>query len=360
MKISLCMIVKNEEEVLPRCLNSVKNLVDEIIIADTGSTDQTVEIANAYTEKIYPFVWNDDFSAARNFSFSKAEGDYILWLDADDFISPENAARFSVLRKQLSEEQPDMVMCPYDIAFDKNGNALSTFFRERLIRRSAGFVWKGRVHECIAPRGKLARSEFRVFHLGSKKVRGARNLHIYQKWAGEEPLGGRDKFYYGRELYYNKLYTEAIAVLTEMLNGEGWYVNKIEACKILSYCYAEKGDRENALSALFRSFQYGEPRASVVCEIAKRFQKDRLREAVFWYEAALNCQDHSEEGDFEEPTARTLIPLLELTCCYFSLGETERAFFYHQKAEELFPEHPSVQYNRKFFRAKGFGLQDRI
>ena len=84
ISISLCMIVKTEELVLGRCLDSVKKLVDEIVIVDTGSTDNTKNIAKEYTDKIYDFIWNDDFSAARNYSFSKGTKDFILWLDADD------------------------------------------------------------------------------------------------------------------------------------------------------------------------------------------------------------------------------------------------------------------------------------
>ena len=70
--ISLCMIVKDEEEILARCLDCVADLMDEIIIVDTGSTDKTKEIARRYTDKIYDFKWENDFSAARNFAFSKA------------------------------------------------------------------------------------------------------------------------------------------------------------------------------------------------------------------------------------------------------------------------------------------------
>ena len=76
--ISLCMIVKNEEEVIGRCLESVKDIVDEIIIVDTGSTDNTKKIVSKYTNKIYDFEWKDDFAAARNFSFSKATKDYMV------------------------------------------------------------------------------------------------------------------------------------------------------------------------------------------------------------------------------------------------------------------------------------------
>ncbi|MEJ9268433.1 glycosyltransferase family 2 protein, partial [Bacillus thuringiensis] len=82
--ISLCMIVKNEVEVLSRCLDAIRDGVEEIIIVDTGSTDATKKVAQQYTAKIYDFEWIDDFSAARNFAFSKATNEYILWLDADD------------------------------------------------------------------------------------------------------------------------------------------------------------------------------------------------------------------------------------------------------------------------------------
>lgn len=83
ISISLCMIVKNEAAVLARCLDSVADLVDEIIIVDTGSTDRTKEIGAKYTDKIYDFQWIHDFSAARNYAFSLASCDYIYSADAD-------------------------------------------------------------------------------------------------------------------------------------------------------------------------------------------------------------------------------------------------------------------------------------
>lgn len=82
ISVSLCMIVKNEEDVLERCLKSVAGLVDEIIIVDTGSTDRTREIATHFTNQIFDFPWQDDFSAARNEAFSHASMDYCMWLDA--------------------------------------------------------------------------------------------------------------------------------------------------------------------------------------------------------------------------------------------------------------------------------------
>ena len=92
--ISLCMIVKNEEAVLARCLDSIADLMDEIIIVDTGSTDHTKEIAAKYTSQVYDFKWTSDFSAARNFSFSKANMDYIYAADADEVLDDFNHERF--------------------------------------------------------------------------------------------------------------------------------------------------------------------------------------------------------------------------------------------------------------------------
>ena len=85
--VSLCMIVKNEEQVLRRCLESAKSFADEIILVDTGSTDKTKEIGKTYGGKIFDFPWRDDFAAARNEAFSKATMDYCMWLDADDVVT---------------------------------------------------------------------------------------------------------------------------------------------------------------------------------------------------------------------------------------------------------------------------------
>lgn len=343
MKISLCMIVKDEEACLARCLESAKPLADEIVIVDTGSKDATAEIAARFTGHVYAFPWEDDFAKARNVSFSHATGDYLMWLDADDVISPENAARFLQLRRTLEETDYDTVMCPYETGGLR-------YFRERVIKNDGAAKWLGRVHECIPPHGKILYSEFTVTHTPGRKDSDARNLRIYRKWAAQEPLSGRDLFYYGRELYYHRLYPEAIAILEKMLASDAWYVNKIEACRVLSDCLLAGGETDRALEALFRSFLYGEPRASALCAIGAIFKRQKkYREAVYWYSQALSCRDHTAEGDFELPACRGITPLLELVVCYYALGDRQNALLYHKKSEVLAPDHPSVAFNRKFF-----------
>src|SRR3989344_5073579 len=100
--ISLCMITKNEEQFLEQCLNSVQELVDEIIIVDTGSTDKTKEIAAKFTDKIFDFKWGDVFSKARNESLKQATKDWILVLDADEQLDQDGIRE--VKKSVLNEE----------------------------------------------------------------------------------------------------------------------------------------------------------------------------------------------------------------------------------------------------------------
>ena len=138
--ISLCMIVKNEETVLARCLDCVKDIADEIIIVDTGSTDKTKEIAYRYTKKVYDFKWCDDFSKARNYSFSKATKQYQMWLDADDIITDSDGNKILKLKENL-DTSIDIVTFKYNTHFDKYNKPILTSTRERLFKREKNYLW---------------------------------------------------------------------------------------------------------------------------------------------------------------------------------------------------------------------------
>ncbi len=161
--VSLCMIVKNEEMHLARCLESVAELVDEIIIVDTGSTDRTVELAFRYTSKVYSHPWKDDFSDARNYSFSKASMDYCMWMDADDILEESDKDKFVQLKRSLSSDI-DIVMMRYHTSFDEAGKPSFSYFRERWIRNCAEYRWVGEVHEVIPPKGKMIYSDVAICH----------------------------------------------------------------------------------------------------------------------------------------------------------------------------------------------------
>lgn len=103
-KLSVCLIVKNEERVLGRCLAYVTQFADELIVVDTGSTDNSVEIAKQFTPYVFLHPRQYSFAEARNYSYSKATGDYIMWIDADDVVSDENIARINALKQRKQQQ----------------------------------------------------------------------------------------------------------------------------------------------------------------------------------------------------------------------------------------------------------------
>lgn len=352
--ISLCMIVKNEEKVLARCLDSVKPAVDEIVILDTGSTDATKDVAARYTDRIYDFPWVDDFSAARNASFAKASMTFTMWLDADDVLLPEDLEALIQLKSQLDTLDADVIMLPYHTGVDETGAPSCRFFRERLLRTGIPLTWKGRVHEAIQHQGRSLRLEKpAITHRSIKTVYTDRNLRIYQAQAAAgEPFSPRDSFYYGRELYYHKRYQEAIKVLEDFLrSGRGWVENNVEACKILSYCYEGLEDDMGAFGALTSSFFFTPPRAELCCELGRLFMKLRLYpNAIFWYELALTCSPADREGAFMNRDCYGYLPCIQLCVCYDALGDHKTAEAYNRRAGG-YKSTAAYQHNLAYFAA---------
>ncbi|MBX7148475.1 glycosyltransferase [bacterium] len=188
-KISLCMIVKNEEEVLSRALESVKGLVDEMIIVDTGSTDNTKDIALSYGARVYDYVWDNNFSNARNYSLSKAEGEWILVLDADEALS---VSSHSLIRELLDTTpnryfkliQTNYITDTSHIHFQFNSLAEEEAagyigYIEvpivRLFKNSADIRYEGIIHEQIPVyknMAGLADTSIRIHHYGFYKKTG--------------------------------------------------------------------------------------------------------------------------------------------------------------------------------------------
>ena len=289
--ISLCMIIKNEEEVIGRCLSTVHEFVDEIIIVDTGSSDKSKEIVKQYTDKIIDFKWIDDFSAARNASFSQATMDYIMWLDADDILLESDVNAFMKLKEEL-DPSIDMVMMKYNVAFDEEGNPTLSYFRERLMKRSMNYQWVSPIHEVITPLGNIEYSNIAITHKKMKSSDSNRNLDIFRKMIEKGmPFDARQQFYYARELYYHQFYQDAINEFHNFLDNEfGWVENKINACVDLANCCKAMNQPKKQLEALFHSFQYDLPRAEICCELGNYFLMDnQLKLAIFWYQQATNC-----------------------------------------------------------------------
>ncbi|WDM21638.1 glycosyltransferase [Paenibacillus polymyxa] len=210
--ISLCMIVKNEEKVLDRCLSSVENKVDEIIIIDTGSTDSTMEIARKYTEKVYSYHWADDFAAARNRSLEYAQSNYILVLDADEYL-------------ESNADLKTVVGSGKDYYLIRIRNLLSfgwahTHTAIRLFVNKPQLKYKNRLHEHLDTMNENYEysnemADFVILHTGymnetlAEKDKLSRNLPIMLKEVAENP-NGYNLFNTGNVYYSLGNYKKAI------------------------------------------------------------------------------------------------------------------------------------------------------
>lgn len=272
--ISLCMIVKNEEKVLARCLDSLKDMVEEIIIVDTGSTDGTKQIATKYTDKVYDFTWNDDFSAARNFAFSKATKEYIYSADADEVIDENNRKKFMKLKEAL---MPEIEIVQMEYLTDMRYNTTENYVKElrpKLYKRLREFVWINPIHETVRLEPVVFDSEIEVLHLPYSN-HCERDLEIFRNIISKDGnLNPKMHMMYARELYKSdmkeeltyakeffektlsrKIMTqedfdkahEAIAVLAKIYNVTN---NDMGLVALLKYALGEMGFKEACLETM--------------------------------------------------------------------------------------------------------------
>ena len=348
---SLCMIVRDEEAVLARCLDSVAGVFDEIVILDTGSRDRTREIAARYTSRVFDFVWEDDFAAARNASFARAEMEYCMWLDADDYLLPDDRAALLRLKEELPAGT-DVVMLRTQTGLDGAGRPACSYYRERLIRNLRRPLWRGFVHEAVAPFGQVLYRDIAITHQKAGPGDPGRNLRIYeQKRRQGEAFDARAEFYYGRELFDHRQYARAAQQLERALaRPDLWRENAIDACRLLAECRRALGEEDAVLPALCRSFRYDRPRAEICCEIG-RFLMERggCAAAAYWYEQALSTPRDDQNGGFVLPDCYGYLPAIQLCVCCDRLGDRAAARRYNDLAGRFWPDSPAYRYNLAYF-----------
>ncbi len=218
-RISLCMIVRDEAVRLPACLRSVADLVQEIIVVDTGSHDTTRDIARSAGAEVFEFPWADDFSAARNESLRHAAGDWIFWMDADELLDETNRARFRALAAGLSNENAAYRM--QQVSPMPGGDIVVS--QERLFRNVPAARWKNRVHETIALALQQAGHQTRatdivISHTGyadpaAYRAKQERDLRLLEVATAENPRDAVSLYDLGRSQIGLRKLAEGIATL---------------------------------------------------------------------------------------------------------------------------------------------------
>lgn len=352
MEISLCMIVKNEEELLERCLECVSSFIDEIILVDTGSTDKTKEIAKDFGALIYDFEWCNDFAKARNYAFSKATKDYIMWLDADDYITKDNIEKIVLLKSTLTPNI-DSVSMHYSLRRDEYGNTVTSLRRNRIVKREKNFKWIGRIHEYLDISGNILPADIYIYH-DKHKTHTDRNLKIYRQMQKENVLfSPRDIYYFANELYYNHLYEEATSQYINFLNTDGWVEDKKNAVANLMQCFEATNQPEMKINALLESLKWTKPRADICCKLADYFfEKKAYTDAIFWYKVALMCTPEKGSMALDFKDYYTWIPTIQLCVCFSLLGDYYMAYYYNELCAKLGCEPSKITHNRNFLTAQ--------
>ncbi len=321
--ISLCMIVKNEEAVLKRCLDSIADLMDEIIIVDTGSTDRTKEIAADYTSKIYDYRWANDFSAARNFSFSKATMEYIYAADADELLDEENHMRFLRLKQALLPEI-EIVQMKYINCSEFNTVLNSQKeYRPKLFRRLRTFTWIDPIHETVRLQPVIFDSDVEILHK-PQSLHSKRDFSIFVKaFEHDGQFSPKIRSMYAKELLKTgdtKDFLNAKPVFQAILENDTTDDARKEASCILAHIYRLEGNK-NEFFKLTMKDMLTTPCSEICYELGTYFLAERdYAEAVLWfynaaYETASILDVHTG-GD---------LPLLGLTECYELLIADEKA-----------------------------------
>lgn len=332
--ISLCMIVKNEEAILSRCLDTVADLVDEIVIVDTGSTDATKEIAARYTKQIYDFTWIDDFSAARNFAFSKATKEYIYTADADEVISPENRQKFLQLKENLLPEI-EIVQMLYgnQLQFGTVYN-FDEEYRPKLFKRLREFVWQEPIHEMVRLEPIIYDSDIVITHMPTTS-HASRDLKNFRKQTREgKKLSKRLQNMYAKELFLAGD-AEDLALAKEyfidvVADPDRDAEEVMEACVVVAKATRLAGEEVNFFKYANKVLVSGGN--SEVCMEMGLFYEEHsdLEEAVIWYYNAV----------YETQ------PILSLECgrrygleglirCYEKMGMSEQVHMYREELNSI-------------------------
>src|SRR5699024_8224310 len=184
--LAVCMIVRDEEKVLDRCLQSIYEIADEIVVVDTGSEDRTKEIASKYTDKVHDFKWIQDFAKARNYAASKAISEWILVLDADEYVDRKDFKRFKETLKSNPPQNEINSIQIYNFTGDK-AQATALNRHSRLYKNNGKIEYYRPIHELLRHKDGPVRyglADLTVFHTGymkgtvEEKEKSERNLSI--------------------------------------------------------------------------------------------------------------------------------------------------------------------------------------
>lgn len=385
-QISLCMIVKNEQAGIERCLRSARPHVDEIVVVDTGSTDATVAIAAGFADRVVKLLdcnnpetgLIEDFARARNFAFDLATNPWVFWLDGDDELVGGEHLR--TLASFAHTHKAAMWQLPYEYTHDANGNCTCIQERERLVCPRGMFRWVHPIHETLsaiepgvtlAGRSRqLVGDKLRVAHRhdAAKPREPDRNLRILEAWyAKQGEADARTLFYLGRELSYTPQTDRAVQILSRYIELSGWDEEKCLAAIRLAEMFQSKADpkQDDYLATLFKSVDWGARAVALrpdwgegyFCVARSYFavaertttQGDYLKCAEFASMGLDKTPTETKTALFVNPRDRLVEIHRILNIAYNKIGRTDAALRSVTEALQHEPDDKTLNDNRRVY-----------
>jgi glycosyltransferase involved in cell wall biosynthesis len=314
------MIVKNEERVLARCLDTIADIMDEIIIVDTGSTDSTREIAAKYTSKVYDFSWTGDFSEARNFASSKASMEYIYTADADEIVDETNREKLRQLKSVLLPEVEIVQMYYCNELGDNNTTAnFARELRPKLYRRVRSFTWIEPIHETLRLDPVVFDSEIEILHRPESN-HAHRDLERLQKLHAQGiSLSPKLHHMYAMELFIagtDRDFLEAEESFLATMTEGGREEQIAEALCVLTRIYRIRQDLPHFMMYAMKGIALGGC-AEICCELGAYYEScGEYAEAATWYYNAIH-----ETESILNIACHTTIPTEGLNNCEKNIDE---------------------------------------
>lgn len=342
MTVSVCMIVKNEEANLARALDSVHGIADELVIVDTGSTDGTKEIALQYTDKVYEFSMDRDFSAARNAAFSKCTMDYIYTADADEVLDEENQQKLLELKRTLSLDVEIVQMKYCNRQISGTVYNFDTEYRPKLFKRLRTFHWIDPIHEIIDTQVHVLDSDIVVLHL-QQGSHARRDFSCFERFSVlGASISPRLHRLYAQELFLSGTdedFLRAYDYFEGTLHEEHRSPDEIKQSQcIVSRCCRLTHDSHGLFKVSLKNV-IGRPSAEVCCELADYFlELGDAEEAATWYYTAAYGAECELNIHYSGDRA-----LQGLSQCYRKLGNLSEAVKYQVLADQWQPENPFMK-----------------
>ena len=231
MKLSACLIVKNEKDHIRDVLTSLAG-VDEIVVIDTGSTDNTVDIAREFTDKVFTdYVWNDDFAEARNYALSKCTGNWVLSIDADEVLEEGGVKK---IREAIFKSSTDQLHFSVKMVSKAGGQV---HHLPRIFINDGSVKWAGAAHETLSPI-QANKTDIQITY-GYSTAHDSdpnRMMRILEKVVQSDASTPRDVYYYAREFWYRKEYEKAAKFFDEYIELSTWAPEKADALLYLARC----------------------------------------------------------------------------------------------------------------------------